>query len=258
MLVDDEKSERHRLQFWDQESLPTLNHTENLELLIKYKQTNDAKEKYKIRSKLIYGNLKLAKKILYELLIVDKQAKEDYLQDLVLYIIKAIDTFKFEKKAEFSTYLGIVIKGELRDRYARENTKKRKAKVQSLENYIGDQENIKLLDRMKERRYDENWTIDRAEINYIFENIIPKLSPKYQEVFKARYLQDLNQAEIAEKCGYKKSSVTHILKRAKDFIKEAYTNGFDTDKTSKNNNGTTTKSKEKTVSIKKIPERTKE
>ena len=134
-------------------------------------------------------------------------------------LIKAIQTFDFQKASRLSTYAARCIDNEL---LMLLRSKKKSNKEVSLYEPIGtDKEGneISLLDVIESEPVDvvRNYSL-KQDIDYLYQ-LLPKiLSPREQEIITLRYglygKEELTQREIAKRLNISRSYVTRIEKTA--------------------------------------------
>ena len=134
-------------------------------------------------------------------------------------LIKAIQTFDFQKASRLSTYAARCIDNEL---LMLLRSKKKSNKEVSLYEPIGtDKEGneISLLDVIESEPVDvvRNYSL-KQDINYLYQ-LLPKiLSPREQEIITLRYglygKEELTQREIAKRLNISRSYVSRIEKTA--------------------------------------------
>ncbi len=84
------------------------------ELIIEYRKEDDVKKKHVAYLNLIEESLKLVKKIVLGMYPIPSTiAKDDLIQVGAVGVLKAIDTYEFEAKGSFKTYVSKVIKGKI-------------------------------------------------------------------------------------------------------------------------------------------------
>ncbi len=84
------------------------------ELMIEYRQENDAKKKHVVYLRLIQQTLKLVKKIAMSFYpLPGSISKDDLIQVGAVGMLKAIDTYETSERGSFKTYVSKVIKGKM-------------------------------------------------------------------------------------------------------------------------------------------------
>ena len=167
---------------------------------------------------LIQRNLRLVAHI-----VKKYQGAGEELDDLIsigtIGLIKAIQTFDFQKASRLSTYAARCIDNEL---LMLLRSKKKSSKEVSLYEPIGtDKEGneISLLDVIESEPVDvvRNYSL-KQDIDYLYQ-LLPKiLSPREQEIITLRYglygKEELTQREIAKRLNISRSYVSRIEKTA--------------------------------------------
>ena len=167
---------------------------------------------------LIQRNLRLVAHI-----VKKYQGAAEELDDLIsigtIGLIKAIQTFDFQKASRLSTYAARCIDNEL---LMLLRSKKKSSKEVSLYEPIGtDKEGneISLLDVIESEPVDvvRNYSL-KQDIDYLYQ-LLPKiLSPREQEIITLRYglygKEELTQREIAKRLNISRSYVSRIEKTA--------------------------------------------
>lgn len=167
---------------------------------------------------LIQRNLRLVAHI-----VKKYQGAAEELDDLIsigtIGLIKAIQTFDFQKASRLSTYAARCIDNELLMllRY-----RKKSSKEVSLYEPIGtDKEGneISLLDVIETEPVDvvKNYSL-KQDIDYLYQLLPKVLSPREQEIITLRYglygQKELTQREIAKRLNISRSYVSRIEKNA--------------------------------------------
>lgn len=175
---------------------------------------------------LIQRNLRLVAHI-----VKKYQGAAEELDDLIsigtIGLIKAIQTFDFQKASRLSTYAARCIDNEL---LMLLRSKKKSSKEVSLYEPIGtDKEGneISLLDVIETEPVDvvKNYSL-KQDIDYLYQ-LIPKiLSQREQEIITLRYglygKEEMTQREIAKRLNISRSYVSRIEKNALLKLREAF------------------------------------
>ena len=175
---------------------------------------------------LIQRNLRLVAHI-----VKKYQGAAEELDDLIsigtIGLIKAIQTFDFQKASRLSTYAARCIDNEL---LMLLRSKKKSSKEVSLYEPIGtDKEGneISLLDVIETEPVDvvKNYSL-KQDIDYLYQ-LIPKiLSQREQEIITLRYglygKEEMTQREIAKRLNISRSYVSRIEKNALLKLREHY------------------------------------
>ena len=167
---------------------------------------------------LIQRNLRLVAHI-----VKKYQGAEEELDDLIsigtIGLIKAIQTFDFQKASRLSTYAARCIDNEL---LMLLRSRKKSSKEVSLYEPIGtDKEGneISLLDVIETEPVDvvKNYSL-KQDIDYLYQLLPKVLSPREQEIITLRYglygQKELTQREIAKRLNISRSYVSRIEKNA--------------------------------------------
>ena len=167
---------------------------------------------------LIQRNLRLVAHI-----VKKYQGAGEELDDLIsigtIGLIKAIQTFDFQKASRLSTYAARCIDNEL---LMLLRSKKKSSKEVSLYEPIGtDKEGneISLLDVIETEPVDvvKNYSL-KQDIDYLYQLLPKVLSPREQEIIILRYglygQKELTQREIAKRLKISRSYVSRIEKNA--------------------------------------------
>ena len=170
------------------------------------------------RNKLIEHNLRLVAHI-----VKKYQGAAEELDDLIsigtIGLIKAIQTFDFQKASRLSTYAARCIDNEL---LMLLRSRKKSSKEVSLYEPIGtDKEGneISLLDVIETEPVDvvKNYSL-KQDIDYLYQLLPKVLSPREQEIITLRYglygQKELTQREIAKRLNISRSYVSRIEKNA--------------------------------------------
>ena len=167
---------------------------------------------------LIQRNLRLVAHI-----VKKYQGAAEELDDLIsigtIGLIKAIQTFDFQKASRLSTYAARCIDNEL---LMLLRSRKKSSKEVSLYEPIGtDKEGneISLLDVIETEPVDvvKNYSL-KQDIDYLYQLLPKVLSPREQEIITLRYglygQKELTQREIAKRLKISRSYVSRIEKNA--------------------------------------------
>ena len=167
---------------------------------------------------LIQRNLRLVAHI-----VKKYQGAAEELDDLIsigtIGLIKAIQTFDFQKASRLSTYAARCIDNEL---LMLLRSRKKYSKEVSLYEPIGtDKEGneISLLDVIETEPVDvvKNYSL-KQDIDYLYQLLPKVLSPREQEIITLRYglygQKELTQREIAKRLNISRSYVSRIEKNA--------------------------------------------
>lgn len=167
---------------------------------------------------LIQRNLRLVAHI-----VKKYQGAAEELDDLIsigtIGLIKAIQTFDFQKASRLSTYAARCIDNEL---LMLLRSRKKSSKEVSLYEPIGtDKEGneISLLDVIETEPVDvvKNYSL-KQDIDYLYQLLPKVLSPREQEIIILRYglydQKELTQREIAKRLNISRSYVSRIEKNA--------------------------------------------
>lgn len=83
-------------------------------LIIEYKNETDVKKKHVVYLRLIQETLKLVKKIVMAFYpLPNSISKDDLIQVGAVGVLNAIETYRFEERGSFKTYVSKVIKGKI-------------------------------------------------------------------------------------------------------------------------------------------------
>ena len=167
---------------------------------------------------LIQRNLRLVSHI-----VKKYQGAAEELDDLIsigtIGLIKAIQTFDFQKASRLSTYAARCIDNEL---LMLLRSRKKSSKEVSLYEPIGtDKEGneISLLDVIETEPVDvvKNYSL-KQDIDYLYQLLPKVLSPREQEIITLRYglygQKELTQREIAKRLNISRSYVSRIEENA--------------------------------------------
>jgi RNA polymerase sporulation-specific sigma factor len=175
------------------------------------------------RSKLIEHNLRLVAYIVKKYYSRFKE-NEDLISIGTIGLIKAVDTFDYEKGAKFATYASRCIENEVL-MYFR-NTKKLCAEVSLSESIDSDSDgnNLSIIDILKT---DDNITdiVDlKIKVAQLLEYIDKQLTPRERKIIKVRYgllgTRPLTQREVASQLLISRSYVSRIEKKALSKLKK--------------------------------------
>lgn len=182
----------------------------------------------KAREKLISHNLRLVahivKKYTYSL------EADDLLSVGTIGLIKAIDTFDYDKKVQLSTYAARCINNEILMLIRSNKKHKNVVSLNSLTSNNEDDKDLELKDVLAS---DDEEIFMQVENNLIMQkikNIISsKLDDREQVVIKLRYGIDcdraLTQKEVAQELGISRSYISRIENKTLKVIKEEFEKG---------------------------------
>ncbi|NCB48865.1 MAG: sigma-70 family RNA polymerase sigma factor [Clostridia bacterium] len=175
------------------------------------------------KDKLISHNLRLV------VHIVKKYSGSAESDDLIsvgsIGLIKAVNTYEFDKNTQFSTYAAKCIENEIL-MLLRSN--KKHMSVLSLSESLGkdkDNNDISLQDVIPNDSYDLQESVENAVLTEKFMNIIEKsLSHREYEIMTMRYglnnTPAITQREIAKKLNISRSYISRLEKKSIDLIRE--------------------------------------
>lgn len=192
------------------------------ELFAKMKRGDEA-----ARAELIERNLRLVAHIVkkYD---IDKNEQEDLISIGTVGLIKAIDSFRFEKNTRFATYAGKCVQNEIL-MYFRAK-KKRSGEVSLTEPIDVDKDGnpLTILDVMQVEDNVVDVIYEKSRTRLCFEAIRACLTPREKRVLCQRYglggRRPLTQRETAASLGISRSYVSRIekaaLKKLRDYMEK--------------------------------------
>ena len=174
-------------------------------------------EKEKARNKLIEHNLRLVAHIVkkYD---NTSESNDDLISIGIIGLIKAIDSFKNDKKTKLATYASKCIENEILMTLRKNKHRDKEASLEDTIAYDKDGEDLLLLDIIEsdEKSIDEI-LLKRDRLNKL-EKYFEKLEPREKEILTYRFglfdTPELTQVEIAKKLDISRSYVSRIEKRA--------------------------------------------
>ncbi len=179
------------------------------------------------REKLITHNLRLVahivKKYTYSL------EADDLLSVGTIGLIKAIDTFDYDKKVQLSTYAARCINNEILMLIRSNKKHKNVVSINSLTSNSDDDKELELKDVLSS---DDDEIFVQVETNIIMQKIKKvikeKLSDREQTVIKLRYGIDcpkaLTQKEVSQVLGISRSYISRIENKTLQIIKDDLSN----------------------------------
>lgn len=174
-------------------------------------------EKENARNKLIEHNLCLVAHIVkkYD---NTSESNDDLISIGIIGLIKAIDSFKNDKKTKLATYASKCIENEILMTLRKNKHRDKEASLEDTIAYDKDGEDLLLLDIIEsdEKSIDEI-LLKRDRLNKL-EKYFEKLEPREKEILTYRFglfdTPELTQVEIAKKLDISRSYVSRIEKRA--------------------------------------------
>ena len=174
-------------------------------------------EKENARNKLIEHNLRLVAHIVkkYD---NTSESNDDLISIGIIGLIKAIDSFKYDKKTKLATYASKCIENEILMTLRKNKHRDKEASLEDTIAYDKDGEDLLLLDIIEsdEKSIDEI-LLKRDRLNKL-EKYFEKLEPREKEILTYRFglfdTPELTQVEIAKKLDISRSYVSRIEKRA--------------------------------------------
>ena len=181
----------------------------------------------KAREKLISHNLRLVAHIVKR--YTNSLEADDLLSVGTIGLVKAIDSFDYDKKVQLSTYAARCINNEIL-MLIRSNKKHKN--VVSLNSLTSSNDEDKELELQDVIASDDEEIFAQVETNLTVQkvkNIIAtKLDEREQMVMKLRYGIDCDksytQKEIADKLGISRSHISRIENKALSVVREEYEN----------------------------------
>lgn len=174
-------------------------------------------EKENARNKLIEHNLRLVAHIIkkYD---NTSESNDDLISIGIIGLIKAIDSFKNDKKTKLATYASKCIENEILMTLRKNKHRDKEASLEDTIAYDKDGEDLLLLDIIEsdEKSIDEI-LLKRDRLNKL-EKYFEKLEPREKEILTYRFglfdTPELTQVEITKKLDISRSYVSRIEKRA--------------------------------------------
>ena len=181
----------------------------------------------KAREKLISHNLRLVAHIVKR--YTNSLEADDLLSVGTIGLVKAIDSFDYDKKVQLSTYAARCINNEI---LMLIRSKKKHKNVVSLNSLTSSNDEDKELELQDVIASDDEEIFAQVETNLTVQkvkNIIAtKLDEREQMVMKLRYGIDCDksytQKEIADKLGISRSYISRIENKALSVVREEYEN----------------------------------
>lgn len=180
------------------------------------------------KNKLIEHNLRLVAHIVKKYYSITNE-QDDLISIGTIGLIKAVNTFSYDKKVKFSTYAARCIENEILMHFR--NLKKTASDVSINEPIDSDKNGnaLTLMDIVS----DEDSIIDNIDLKIkaeqLYHFVETKLDSREQEIIKLRYglyyRKPLTQREIAKKLDISRSYVSRIEKKALEVLKEQFEKG---------------------------------
>ena len=146
------------------------------------------------------------------------ESNDDLISIGIIGLIKAIDSFKNDKKTKLATYASKCIENEILMTLRKNKHRDKEASLEDTIAYDKDGEDLLLLDIIEsdEKSIDEI-LLKRDRLNKL-EKYFEKLEPREKEILTYRFglfdTPELTQVEIAKKLDISRSYVSRIEKRA--------------------------------------------
>lgn len=198
-----------------------LSNEENMKLLREYRASGDVS----VRDKLVYGNMKLVvyvmRKFFPNIFSTYKNFQrsfEDFAHNAVLTLMTAIDNYKLDSKAKFSTYLTQSIKCSIYDSI-KESVKGNDLSLNMLLNEE-ERRSSQFEDLLEDKSFNYNELDEKLDVKRIKQEIMPYLSKQEKDIFSWFYFDGLSIQNIATLCGISRQRmdmyVKDVIKRVKD------------------------------------------
>lgn len=177
------------------------------------------------REKLITHNLRLVAHIVKK--YTCSLEADDLISVGTIGLIKAIDTFDYDKKVQLSTYAARCINNEILMLIRSNKKHKNVVSINSLTTSGDDDKDLELKDVLAS---DDEEIFLQAETNLLMQKIRKiineKLSPREQQVIKLRYGIDckraLTQKEVSNILGISRSYISRIENKTLKIIKDEF------------------------------------
>lgn len=179
----------------------------------------------KAREKLINHNLRLVAHIVKK--YTNSLEADDLLSVGTIGLIKAIDTFDYDKKVQLSTYAARCINNEILMLIRANKKHKNVVSLNSLASGNDDDKDLELKDVLSS---DDDEIFVQVEQNLTMQKvkriIAEKLTEREQKVIKLRYGIDcpkaLTQKEVSQVLGISRSYISRIENKTLDIIREEF------------------------------------
>lgn len=197
-----------------------LTEEEEKELFVKMKAGDE-----KAREKLISHNLRLVAHIVKK--YTNSLEADDLLSVGTIGLIKAIDSFDYEKKVKLSTYAARCVSNEILMLIRSNKKHKNVVSLSSLTSTNDEDKDLELQDVLAS---DDDEIFDQVERNITMQKIkriiATKLDEREQRVITLRYGIDgekaYTQKEVAEKLGISRSYISRIENKTLKVIREEF------------------------------------
>lgn len=196
------------------------------DLLVEYSKTK-SKE---VRDEIILHSTKLVYKIVND---YNKEDKDDLLQIGIIGLIKAVDSFSFDKNVPWGSYSAFCIKNEIRMHFRTKNYEKRSKYVECsiyAEVDTKKEDSVTVLDML----YDKNinifeevaLNIEMERINKIMKEVLTEREYRAMELrYGLNGNNEHTQQETADIMGIARSQVSRYEKKAIQKIKNELIGG---------------------------------
>ncbi len=205
---------------------PALGQKQTVELIKEYQKYGDKE----VRDKIVCGNLRFVAyyinkygKYAINTETVCYPSFEDIAQECTMQLMTCIDRFNTDYQFQFSTFLS----RSLHNRIGMIYRKGKHLPAFSLNDLVTDKDGngSERMDFIADEKFDDEFFQNKADITFIKDNLIARLSDRDAEMIKLYYFHDMTNTAIAEELGYTQSYVSRRIAKITERLKEAYTTG---------------------------------
>lgn len=225
-ILKENKDEKVGLSLWDIRYPEALSKEQNHALLMEYRQTQDEEQKRKIRDRIVYGNMPLALRYFsHHYFSRDFQSKDDVLQEAALAIARSVESFDLDRDIAFSTYLEQCFKHVLADQLQLDEIRRSCVGLNQSVSTTTNDENFVYEEIVEEPYFDNAWVVDKAEVDYILQTILPKFSEAEQKVFLNVFVEGKTQMQVAKEFHVSRQYISKVTAAMIKTIRSLYEEG---------------------------------
>jgi len=162
------------------------------------------------------------KKFVYQITYkfnIPGQSMDDLIQIGCIGLIKAFNTYQYERNIMFITYLAVIVNNEMKMSLRR--SKKNDAASLDCEMFNDNGDITTLLDIVSDPVNFEELIVDSITFKEI-ESLLNELTSKQRSIIRCRYFNDMSQREIAGKFNITQSYISRTIQKALKILKNKH------------------------------------